>query len=392
MNDPATDSYQITVAADNAGEVTLTGMVDSWQEKHLAGIVAKGTIGVTAVDNRISVVFADDTKRPANDIKAEVEQRLFWDILVDSGLIDVSVDGRTVRLTGTVGSAAERFRARELAFVNGVETVEADDLKVQDWAKDPNRRNPEYVVKPDSEVARAVMDALMYDPRVNRFDVDVAVSAGTVTLRGDVDNMAAKRSAEQDARNTVGVHRVANRLKVMPAPAIADHDLEQRVRAAFLRDPYVEDYEISAVADRGVVRLYGDVDSYFEKTHAEFVAERINGVTAVINNLDVRKENDPLVYDPYLDLQPPHRYGWYDYRPLPSYRADREIREDIKDELWWSPFVDSDEVTVTVVDGRATLTGVVDSWRERQAASENAWEGGARWVVNNLKVAPAGRG
>lgn len=43
---------------------------------------------------------------------------------------------------------------------------------------------------------------------------------------------------------------------------------------------------------------------------------------------------------------------------------------------------------MTVKDGVATLEGTVDSWSEREAATENAYEGGARTVKNFLMVAP----
>lgn len=384
--DPATDSYEISVAADQSGKVTLTGIVDSWQEKELAGIVAKGTVGVTALDNRISVKLLDGVDRAEAEIKADIEQRLFWDVLVDGGLIDVAVNGRTVTLTGTVGSASERYRARYLSYVTGVSKVDAEALRVQDWAKDPKRRNPEYVVKSDEDVAKAIRDAFLYDPRVKVFNVSVHVTNGRVTLRGDVDNLAAKRAAEQDARNTVGVLHVINRIKVKPKPGISDADLAKRARSAFLRDPYVDDYEISVVVNNGIAKLYGTVDSYLEKSQAEYVAERVKGIAWVVNNLVVRKDHVPLVYDPYLSYYPPYLYDWYNYKPVGTYATDREIRENIKSELWWSPFVDSDDVAVTVVSGQATLTGEVDSWAEWRAASENAWEGGATWVVNKLEV------
>jgi osmotically-inducible protein OsmY len=48
--------------------------------------------------------------------------------------------------------------------------------------------------------------------------------------------------------------------------------------------------------------------------------------------------------------------------------------------------VDRDEVTVTVDDGVAELTGTVETWNERRAAEENAYEGGAVTVDNDLGV------
>jgi len=41
---------------------------------------------------------------------------------------------------------------------------------------------------------------------------------------------------------------------------------------------------------------------------------------------------------------------------------------------------------VKVENGVATLTGTVDSWSEYRAATENAYEGGASSVKNELKI------
>jgi len=43
-------------------------------------------------------------------------------------------------------------------------------------------------------------------------------------------------------------------------------------------------------------------------------------------------------------------------------------------------------VQVAVSNGKVTLTGTVHSYRERQAAAENAFEAGAVAVDNELKV------
>jgi osmotically-inducible protein OsmY len=66
-------------------------------------------------------------------------------------------------------------------------------------------------------------------------------------------------------------------------------------------------------------------------------------------------------------------------------KSDWEIAQD-KDELWRSPYVDSDQITVSVKDGVATLRGLVDSRAEQRAAIENAYEGGALSVRDGLAV------
>jgi osmotically-inducible protein OsmY len=306
-------------------------------------------------------------------------------------LIDVSVADGNVKLNGTVGSAAEKRRARTDAWVGGVKSVDDSELEVARWARDEDLRESKYAVKTDEELRSAVEDAFLYDPRVWSYDVTPRVDAGVVTLEGVVDNLKAKQAAGQDARNTVGVIRVENRLKVRPVEDLSDPKVADNVREALSRDPYVEKYEIIVKAFDGIVHLYGTVDSYFDKGQAEDVAYRSKGVTGVRNHLYVDYDSVAL-HSPYVDDWYLYSYPWYrNYpRPVRPYGNDTEIEEDIEDELWWSPFVDSDDVTVTVDNGTATLTGTVGSWFEYRIAAANAFEGGAIEVDNNLVVSPTG--
>lgn len=63
----------------------------------------------------------------------------------------------------------------------------------------------------------------------------------------------------------------------------------------------------------------------FEKTVAAQVASNITGVVSVVNNIS-------------------YPVSW-------TWRSDEEIRQDIKDELFWSPYVDEEQVKVTVSMG-----------------------------------------
>ena len=383
LADPAADSYEIDVAVNN-NVATLSGTVQSLQEKDLSETVAKGVRGVTAVNNKIEVNWPQ--KRSDLEIKADIEKTLEWDAYVDDGLIVVKVDDGVAKLFGTVGSAAEKRLARRDAYVNGVTAVNDRDLKVSKWARDDDLRKQKYAEKSDQDIRRAVEDALLYDPRVASFKIGTEVTANVVTLRGTVDNLKAKRAAAQDARNTVGVRWVDNRIKVTPDIQLSEPTVEKKVRDALLRDPYVSSYQILVDVSAGKARLSGTVDSYFEKLQAEDVASKVSGVILVDNDLAVRKDYDPYIYDPYVEEWYLGDYDWY--RPQYSYptKSDAEIKEQINDELFWSPFVDADQVNVTVDQGTATLTGTVDSWAEYSSAQENAYEGGAVYVDNDLLV------
>lgn len=382
--DPATESFEIDVLADEDGHVTLAGTVESWQERRLVAKVAKAVSGVTELTNDIDIDY--DADRADQEIKPEIEEALRWNALVDHRLIEVNVNDGVVTLSGTVGAAAEKRQAHWDAWVAGVTAVNDEHLKVRDWAREEMQRTTGTVAKSASAIRDAITAANMHDPRVKSFNVTPQVNGSMVTLRGVVDNLKAKRAAARNARNTAGVARVINRLKVRTTVDRTDEQIETAVRNALLRDPYVDRYQITVNVINGTAYLSGDVDTYFEKAQADDAASRVNGVTTVSNALDVADSNWPLVYDPYVHDWYAYDYRWYDYEPGYTAKSESELRDDVESELWWSPFVDSNEVNTMVDAGVVTLTGTVDSWSERRAATNNALEAGAVRVINNLVV------
>lgn len=383
MNDAATESYEIAVTVvDNA--VTLSGTADSWQERRLAALVAQGVRGVVSLENRIEVREREERPDPA--IKADVRGALRWDVLVDAGRVEVDVMQGRVVLSGTVGSAAEKDQAVMNAWVAGVQAVDAQDLKVRDWARDEQQRRREFVVKSDAEVRGAVEDALFYDPRVSPYEISVTAEGGFVTLGGSVDNLKAKRAAQRDALNTVGVHGVTNRIRIRSESAPNSETVAAEVRSALQRDSVVDRYEIIVNVIDGTVTLDGTVDTYFEKAQAEEVASRVRGVGRIENHLQVREPNGPFRRDPYAEDWTVFEPQWDDAAPGRTFKSDAAILEDIRSELFWSPFVDEGRIEVTVDGGVATLRGTVDSRAERATAEANAFEAGAARVVNRLEV------
>jgi len=382
-----TEGYEVDVAVED-GVVTLTGLVDSWQEKELVERVASGVRGVLEVNNSIGVRQAE---RDDDEIAEDVRGALRWDRYVDLALVDVSVDDGRVILEGTVGSAAERSRAIANAWVAGTKSVDAKKLRVEPWASDDPTRDPYAAPPSDDAIAQAIEDGLLLDPRVVSEDVDVDVEHGVVTLRGSVRFLSAKDAAAQVARDTVGVLRVRNRLRVRPELDLSrmDAEVEERIERAWARDPYVDAFDLTALVADGEATLMGTVANHFDKARAESLAYGVTGVVDVNNDIDVVKYNDPFVYSPYVDDWNPYDYDWHLYRTETT-KSDAAILRDIEEELWWSPFVDSDQVSVSVSEGVATLTGSVDDIGERRAATENALEGGAIRVVNELEIAEEG--
>ena len=383
FNDPATSSYQIMVNANN-GIVTLEGEVDSWQEKQLASYVAKGVMGVKEINNILEVDF--QTERPDFEIAQEIRDALKFDVRVDNVLIDIDVEEGEVTLSGTVGSFPEKNLAIADAWVAGVNSVNSEDLEVKEWARDDDLRREKYVGKADQEIKEAINQAFLYDPRVLHFDPNVTVNNGYVTLSGVVTNLQAKNAAENTARNVVGVFGVNNNLKVRPVTIPEDSELEENISYAIEQSPVLDKEQINVNATNGVVSLTGVVNSNYEKLMAETTASRTKGVIEVNNYLDVFGDDEYGYYGYY------GYYGWntyfpplYDVNPLRT-SSDQEIENRIENQLWWSPYVNQDDIEVTVTGGKAILDGTVETLRESHFAVINAIEGGANEVDNNLIV------
>ena len=382
--DTAIESDEINVAADNKGRVVLSGIVDSWAKRDLAETVTKGVSGVTEVDNGI-IVNSGYTERFDKEIKAEIEGKLYWDTLVDSAMISVEVDEGKVTLSGIVGSAAEKRRSRQLSRVIGVSAINNSKLDVKKWARDKALRKHKYVPRDDFEIQNVLQKTLLSDPRINSSNIKIKVRNGYVTLQGVVDNIRAEKAAISNAKNTIGVLGVNSIIKIRPVEKIEDKKIAEKVRDALLRNPVTEGYNIDVHVRNQIAYLRGTVDSYFEKGTAENIVFKTKGIVAVRNKLTVSYP-ETTTYNPYVHDWSIYDFPWYSGSLGFTKKSDREIRNNIEHEFLWNPYVDSEDVTVTVDNGIVTLTGTVDSIRENEAAEENALKGGAKGVINKLNI------
>ena len=132
------------------------------------------------------------------------------------------------------------------------------------------------------------------------------------------------------------------RTREKDADVKSDSQLETEVAEQLFRDVRVDDSEISARAESGMVTLRGTVGSLGAKLSAGRVARRVAGLDAVHNDLEVR-------------LMSEHR------------RDDAELRGSVLKMLSWSASIPAG-VDATVKNGVVTLTGTVDHRHQRDEA------------------------
>src|SRR5256885_2800109 len=122
-----------------------------------------------------------------------------------------------------------------------------------------------------------------------------------------------------------------------------DEQIQQEVLAELKYEPRVTPNEVGVVVKNGVVTLTGWVDSYTKRWAAEEAAQRVRGVKAVANDIEVRL-------------------------PGSSERTDADLAAAAVRALEWDAFVPVDKLHVTVSKGWVTPKGEVEWQYQRQDA------------------------
>ena len=146
-----------------------------------------------------------------------------------------------------------------------------------------------------------------------------------------------------------------------------DDEIHRDVLAELRWDARVQPNEIGVSVKDGVVTLTGWVDSNIKRWSAERAAERVRGVRAVANDLEVRL-------------------------PATADRSDPDIELSALRALEWDALVPTEAITVTVSRGWVMLRGQVD-WEFEKREAERAVRrlAGVRGVTNLITVRPRPR-
>ena len=344
-------------ASVKGGIVTLSGATATWQDKALLRDECKAVAGVRGVED--AVVFRPAGSPPSEaDIASEVKRRIDNDVWLDGQVFNVAASGRRVKLSGWVGAFGQKIRANADAWVAGVDSVDDDGVLV-DWsARDQQRRVLDVPYRTDRQVAQAVRDAFSYDPRLKSAEPKVVVDGCVATLSGNVHGALARRAAESDAKNTLGVCEVHDQALAPPLRSPpTDADIDRAAKIALSGDHFLPSPgSIRVSTSKGRVALTGSVESGLERLDAEGVVGGVPGVAGVDNQLAVA-------------------------------RTPTDVKAAFEDYLYWDAMVRPNRVSIAVAaDGTATLTGSLDSWGETRAATHDALRAGASRVVNLIKV------
>lgn len=214
--------------------------------------------------------------RTDSQIKEDVLAELAWQPNIDETQIGVLVDKGVVTLTGTVDSYSKKITAEKaVKSVFGVKAV-AEDIKVH--------FGTDYQ-KPDSEIAKAVVDALTWNTSVPEDRISIKVEDGWVYLSGDVMWDYQKQAAKKSVEKLIGVKFVSNNITIKQP--VKPKDIKDRITKAFHRSASIDAENVTVAVDGHTVKLRGKVHSLAEKEDARKAAYFAPGVYKVENELEI---------------------------------------------------------------------------------------------------------
>ena len=215
-------------------------------------------------------------------------------------------------------------------------------------------------MKKDTNLQQKVQDALHWDSLLKHSEIGVLAEDGIVTLTGFVDSYAKKLKAESIVKDIKGVSALVEKIEVKfgVEGAVTDVEIANQVVNAIKWNWEIPNDAIKVQVENNWVTLEGSLQWNYQRETVKNLVNNLSGIRGINNKMTIKTElHDSIEKDIILDA----------------------IARD------WS--INGEEVDITVVDKKVTLSGLVHSLYQKHQAEKIVWNTPGVWFVdNNLEV------
>lgn len=269
----------------------------------LALVVALGLFVYFTATGRSLLGRVWGESRSADDIAMTNKVKSAFSLSKRLSAYEINIEAKdgVVTLTGQVPSDVDKELAGNVAKdIPDVKTVE-NQIQVNSGIKPSESSVREGMRVADLEIRANLNERLMSSQGLQGQSIQANVQDRIVTLTGRVETPAQKAGAEQVASSVPNVVSVVNNLEVSnpaaaqnetpgePEGASRDKDLANRVLFALFkeRENFADAGAIKVAGRNNAVTLTGSVASKAERALAQRIAQDVDGVKNVSNQLTV---------------------------------------------------------------------------------------------------------
>ena len=212
-------------------------------------------------------------------------------------------------------------------------------------------------MKNNSELQKDVQDAIQWEPLLHAAEIGVTVKNGIVTLTGVVDSYAKKTEAENAAKYVAGVKAVVEKIEVKFGSTYGkktDNDIANEIVSALKWSWRVPNEKVKVKVENGWITLEGELEYNYQRDAAKDTVKDLLGVTGVSNLISLK-----------------------------STTGEKAEKAGIQSALRRNWSISDNDINVAVSGHKATLTGTVDSWFQKDEAGRIAYKAPGVWAVDN---------